>query len=121
MTEQDNILRLAREAFELELIDNHGYVPSDFGQGGGFYEDDDVNFAWDAARAVALAVSAAVKAEAVAETREACAKVLIDAADKLAPEGKRTNQVDRHLACVLLHKAGAIRAMAATPSREGEV
>lgn len=42
--------------------------------------------------------------------REACAQVLSDAADRLTPEGKRINQVDRHVAAVLLDKSASIRA-----------
>jgi hypothetical protein len=45
-------------------------------------------------------------AEAVAATeREACAKHLREAAARIAPEGKRTNQYDRHMADVLNEKA----------------
>lgn len=38
------------------------------------------------------------------EERERCAQYLRDAADRLAPEGKRTSQVDRHTAHVLAGK-----------------
>lgn len=82
MTEQENILRLAREAFEFDLIDNHCYVQSDFVQEDGCYIDDDVDFAWQATLAVVIAILPAigemVKAEAVAETREACARLMED-------------------------------------------
>lgn len=45
-------------------------------------------------------------AEMVEEAeREACAKHLKDAAARLAPEGKRTNQYDRHMTDVLNAKA----------------
>lgn len=40
--------------------------------------------------------------------RTACATLLTNAADSLAPEGKRTNQVDRHVAEVLRGKADEI-------------
>lgn len=42
--------------------------------------------------------------------REACAKVCDEAAAVLCPEGKRVNQVDTHIACVLRSKAAEIRA-----------
>lgn len=42
---------------------------------------------------------------------EAAAVECERSADRLAPEGKRTNQVDRHVADVLRAKAAAIRAM----------
>lgn len=42
---------------------------------------------------------------ALEEEREACAKHLKDAAARIAPEGKRTNQYDRHMADVLRAKA----------------
>lgn len=51
-----------------------------------------------------------IQREAAAAEREACAQVLCGAADGLEPEGKRTNQVDRHVADVLRAKAAAIRA-----------
>lgn len=41
---------------------------------------------------------------AVAAERERCAQYLRDAAGRLTPEGKRTNQVDRHTAHVLATK-----------------
>ena len=41
---------------------------------------------------------------------EDCAKQLDEAADRLAPPGKRTNQVDAHCAEVLRSRAAAIRA-----------
>ena len=44
---------------------------------------------------------AAVEAAAIALERERCAKYLRDAALRLEPDGKRTNQVDRHTARVL--------------------
>lgn len=47
--------------------------------------------------------------EAIAAEREACAMVLQAAAERLEPEGKRTNQVDRHVACVLATKADELR------------
>ena len=40
-------------------------------------------------------------AMAVAAERERCAQYLRDAAERLAPKGKRINQVDRHCARVL--------------------
>lgn len=39
-----------------------------------------------------------------AETRDECAKYLRDAAERLAPEGKRINQIDMHVANVLACK-----------------
>jgi hypothetical protein len=45
-----------------------------------------------------------------AETREECAKYLRDVAARLAPEGKRTNQVDRHTAHVLACKGDELAA-----------
>ena len=45
-----------------------------------------------------------------AETREECAKCLRDVAARLAPEGKRTNQVDRHTAHVLACKGDELAA-----------
>lgn len=40
-----------------------------------------------------------------ASVREACAKHLISTAERLAPEGKRTNQIDRHTADLLRDEA----------------
>lgn len=48
-------------------------------------------------------------AAGAAAEREACAKVLRDAAERLAPSGKRTNMADRHTAEILSHYADAIR------------
>lgn len=45
-----------------------------------------------------------------AETREECAQYLRDAAARLAPEGKRTNQIDRHTAHVLACKGDELAA-----------
>ena len=42
--------------------------------------------------------------------RERCAKYLRDAAARLAPEGKRTNQIDRHTAHVLACKGDELAA-----------
>jgi hypothetical protein len=42
--------------------------------------------------------------------RERCAKYLSDAAARLAPEGKRTNQIDRHVAHVLACKGDELAA-----------
>lgn len=90
MTEQDNILRLAREA--------------GFGIEQGFFQLRINGYADDLARFAAL-----VKAEAVAETREACAKVC---------ESRSTPGTGS--VAILGGAADAIRAMAAAPSREGE-
>lgn len=48
-----------------------------------------------------------IQAEVIAE-RERCAQYLRDAAERLAPEGKRTTQVDRHCAYVLACKGDEI-------------
>ena len=56
--------------------------------GGSIYED----FAVELAKRVQAA------------ERERCAQYLRDAAARLAPDGKRTNQVDRHTAHVLATK-----------------
>ncbi len=49
---------------------------------------------------------------AIEEERERCAnrcaKHLKDAADRIAPDGKRTNQYDKHMADVLRDKADEI-------------
>ena len=89
MTEKDNILRLAREA--------------GFG-----------NYAYEAA-SLFEKFAALVKAEAVAETREACAKLITETK---VWRGKGWQ-------CTICpataeNIASAIRAMGATPSREGE-
>ena len=42
--------------------------------------------------------------------RERCAKYLRDAAERLAPEGKRINQIDRHVAHVLACKGDELAA-----------
>ena len=42
--------------------------------------------------------------------RERCAKYLRDAAARLAPEGKRINQIDRHVAHVLACKGDELAA-----------
>ena len=49
-------------------------------------------------------------ASLVAAERERCAQYLRDAADRLTPEGKRTNQVDRHVANVLATKGDELAA-----------
>jgi len=46
---------------------------------------------------------------------ESCARLLEEKADRLEPPGKRTNQMDRHVADVLRRSAEEIRALA-TPS-----
>lgn len=56
-------------------------------------------------QAIADAIRLAVK-----EERLACAAALDEAALRLAPPGKRTNQVDAHTADVLRGKAIALRA-----------
>lgn len=38
-----------RKAFEFELIDNHMYVPSDMTRTGDYYEDEELQFAWECA------------------------------------------------------------------------
>ena len=52
---------------------------------------------------------AACVEHAIASEREACAMVLQLAAERLAPDGKRTNQVDRHVGRVLATKADELR------------
>lgn len=47
---------------------------------------------------------------AVAAERERCAQYLRDAAERLAPEGKRINQIDRHTAHVLACKGDELAA-----------
>ena len=47
---------------------------------------------------------------AMAAERERCAQYLRDAAARLAPEGKRINQVDRHVAHVLACKGDELAA-----------
>ena len=42
--------------------------------------------------------------------RERCAQYLRDAAERLAPEGKRINQIDRHVANVLACKGDELAA-----------
>lgn len=49
-------------------------------------------------------------AAAVAAERERCAQYLRDAAARLAPEGKRINQIDRHVAHVLACKGDELAA-----------
>lgn len=63
----------------------------------------------DAMEAIAHEVNSAFAAGAAIE-RELCAKVCDEAAAVLCPEGKRVNQVDTHIACVLRSKADEIRA-----------
>lgn len=119
MTEQENILRLAREAFEFDMVDNHCYVQSDFVQQDGCYIDDDVDFAWQATLAVVIAILPAigemVKAETVAETQEACARVCEKNAYALGIKFKEVGVAVGAMEC-----GKAIRAMAETPSQEGE-
>ena len=45
--------------------------------------------------------------------RERCAQYLRDAAERLAPEGKRINQIDRHTAHVLSCKGDELAAASA--------
>ncbi len=51
-----------------------------------------------------------VASVAMAAERERCAKYLRDAAERLAPEGKRINQIDRHTAHVLACKGDELAA-----------
>lgn len=111
MTEQDNILRLAREA-------GMNLTPAQFS---GVFEDEIDEY--KLAKFAAL-----VKAEADAETRVACAKVCMDKAHKmereaqsaLAEEDEETCGSNRATAWMLSVCAREISAMGATPSREGE-
>ena len=132
MIEQENILRLAREAFEFDLIDNHCYVQSDFVQEDGCYIDDDVDFAWQATLAVVIAILPAigemVKAEAVAETCEACARVCDQAAVDSATTAKAmvsSGEIGPSLVAAggeqqAKKLAEFFRSMAATPSRDDQ-
>lgn len=52
----------------------------------------------------------AVADSRVAAERERCAQSLRDAAEMLAPEGRRTNQADRHTARVLATKGDELAA-----------
>lgn len=56
-------------------------------------------------------IYAAVAPLIAAAERERAALLLEAAAERVAPTGKRSNQIDRHVADVLRDKAGAIRAM----------
>lgn len=93
MIEQENILRLAEKhcictAADMKEFDHEGL----------------------------LAFVAAVKAEAVAETREACAKVC----ERISDAFFQSEDDDDDAMCAAMDCEEAIRAMAATPSREGE-
>lgn len=100
MTEQENILRLASEA--------------GFG-----------NYAYEAA-SMFERFAALVKADAVAETREACAKVCRSKAMQMENEANNPDcdQDDRvslrSTAWILSNCAASISAMSATPSRDGQ-
>lgn len=58
--------------------------------------------------------------EATRQAMERAAKVCDDAAAALNTPGKRTNQVDRHVADVLEAKADAIRALSDVAAQEGK-
>ena len=83
----EEIERLARKAGLLECIDDAYLARGD----------------WlpEAGEFVSLLQSA---------ERERCAKYLRDAAERLAPEGKRINQIDRHVADVLACKGDELAA-----------
>ena len=101
MTEQENIWRLAREA---GLIDdrNGSYIGR---QGYPALEK----------------FAALVKAETVAETREACAKLCDRVAELAGRFAKRGgNEFDCGAVDGAEHCAESIRAMAATPSRDDQ-
>ena len=94
----EEIERLARKAGLLECIDDAYLARGD----------------WlpEAGEFVSLLQSA---------ERERCAKYLRDAAERLAPEGKRINQIDRHVAHVLACKGDELAAgYAWRDSVEGE-
>ena len=61
-------------------------------------------------RGLQLDIARAAWVAAVAAERERCAQYLRDAADRLAPDGKRVNQVDRHVALVLAAKGDELAA-----------
>jgi hypothetical protein len=83
-----------REAFEAWYCREYGRLGRvDVG-----YVDSHTSTAWAAWQAATLA------------ERERCAMVLELGAFRLAPSGKRINQIDRHIATVLDDYAAAIRA-----------
>jgi hypothetical protein len=57
--------------------------------------------------------------QAILEEREACAAMLINLSEKIAPTGERTNQIDCHVAEVLERQAFAIRARSDEAYNEG--
>ncbi len=83
----EEIERLARKAGLLEVIDDAYLARGDW---------------LPEAREFAELVQSA--------ERERCAQYLRDAAERLAPEGKRINQIDRHTAHVLACKGDELAA-----------
>jgi hypothetical protein len=91
---RDDIIRMAREAYRAYMDRADRDDPWWREHGSKYYEDE--------------AIKKAALAAAAAE-REACAKPLEEAAQRLT-SAKRTNGVDRHVADVLTRHAAAIRA-----------
>lgn len=48
-TQSEAPINKLREAFEFDLIDNHAYTAPDLEKRGGYYADDEIQFAWEMA------------------------------------------------------------------------
>jgi hypothetical protein len=72
------------------------------------FDDDTRKDVWSHSKEQASVIQEEAYKAGVAAERERCVNHLLASAARIAPEGKRTNQVDRHVADVLATKAAEL-------------